>query len=208
MDDVDAKGEDTKRPPRVGAADRQQCLDRAEGHLLAAGGLADRIATAMLDASALGLAADAAGGALAVLERSVAYALERVQFGRPIGSFQAVKHRLADLYLLVQASSASVEAAARARPCSRSEQGETAAPDSATSVRASLAYAYATESFAKVAGDGILVHGAIGFTWEHALHRYLKRADLDKHLGGPTAWHRDRFLTEYLARLGSSQVAS
>jgi alkylation response protein AidB-like acyl-CoA dehydrogenase len=152
----------------------------------------------MLDAMALGVAADASGGAAAVHEQSVAYAKERVQFGRPIGAFQAIKHRLADLYLLVQASSAAVAGAARDRGGS----------DDLPGAGASLAYSYATDAYAQVAGDGILVHGAIGFTWEHHLHRYLKRAKLDQHLAGPPAWHRDRHLAEALRALTPEPAAT
>jgi alkylation response protein AidB-like acyl-CoA dehydrogenase len=129
---------------------------------------------------------------------TVDYARYRVQFDRPIGSFQAIKHRLADLYVLLQGTTAIVEAAIH----------QLASPDGATTPHpalGSLAHAYAADAYARIAGDAILVHGAIGFTWEHELHRYLKRAMLNQQLAGTASAHRDRHLSIKLAAMGRNR---
>ncbi|WP_284581725.1 acyl-CoA dehydrogenase family protein [Streptomyces sp. 2P-4] len=113
------------------------------------------------------LAAEAAGAAGRALERTVEYVRTREQFGRPIGSFQAVKHRLADLYVQLQA--------ARSAVCY-------AAWDPA---QGGLALAQALEALRLAAGEAIQLHGGIGFTWEHDAHLYFKRAAADELLFGP-----------------------
>ncbi|MEV4195090.1 acyl-CoA dehydrogenase family protein [Streptomyces toxytricini] len=113
------------------------------------------------------LAAEAAGAAGRALERTVEYVRTREQFGRPIGSFQAVKHRLADLYVQLQAARSAVCYAAW-----DPEQG-------------GLALAQALEALRLVAGEAIQLHGGIGFTWEHDAHLYFKRAAADELLFGP-----------------------
>jgi alkylation response protein AidB-like acyl-CoA dehydrogenase len=121
----------------------------------------------------LALAADAVGGARAIHEEAVAYAKERVQFGRPIGGFQAIKHKLVDRYVDVLAADAAL-----AQACERFDAGS----DDRTMA---LAAGYrALTGFARVAGDAIQVHGGIGFSWEHACHRYFKRAWLNCTLYG------------------------
>lgn len=132
------------------------------------------------------LAADAAGGARMIHETAVEYAKQRVQFGRPIGSFQAVKHKLADMFVLVEAMSAAAEHAATA-------VGE---QDPRT---AALTTAYTLEGYLSVAGDAIQVHGGIGYTWEHVCHLVFKRAQLDEALLGSAAWHRELSAAEMLA---------
>ncbi|MDT0448829.1 acyl-CoA dehydrogenase family protein [Streptomyces hesseae] len=115
------------------------------------------------------LAAEAVGAADRALERTVGYARVREQFGRPIGSFQAVKHRLADLYVAVQAArSAAYYAAWSGRPAA-----------------AGLALAQALETARKVAGEAVQLHGGIGVTWEHEAQLYFKRATSDELLFGP-----------------------
>ena len=134
------------------------------------------------DAAAAVLAAQAVGAADRAVERTVAYARQREQFGRPIGSFQAVKHRLADVYVGVRAArSAAYYAAwaASARP--GDEGGERVG---------GLALAQALEALRVAAGEGIQLHGGIGFTWEHEAHLYFKRAAGDELLFGPV--HRLR----------------
>ena len=165
------------------------------GTVLAEGKDAERAVAAMEDALALGLACDALGGATHVHGEAVEYARNRVQFGRPIGSFQAIKHRLADLFVLLQGTAAVVDAAAG----QRSDIEEPNGPIT------SLAHAYAAEAYARIVGDAILVHGAIGFTWEHRLHRYLKRAVLNQHLAGSVSSHRRRHLDAKLATIGGSK---
>ena len=114
----------------------------------------------LADLAALLLAAEQVGAATRCLELTVAYAKERVQFGRAIGSFQALKHRMADLYVLVQTAGAVVDAAL-ADP----------SPESAA-----LAHVTATEAFGAVAGEAIQIHGGIAITWECDIQLYFKRA--------------------------------
>ncbi|GAA3138072.1 acyl-CoA dehydrogenase family protein [Nonomuraea salmonea] len=122
------------------------------------------------------LAAEQAGGAARCLEMAVEHAGRRHQFGRPIGSFQAIKHKLADVLLLVEsARSAALGAAA--------DVGE---------VSAAIAGSYCTEAYLTAAGENIQVHGGIGITWEHPAHRYFKRATSDAQLFGPPQAHRAR----------------
>ena len=173
-------------------------FEGAPARLVAEGAAADHAIAAMEAALAVGLACDSLGGAAHVLAETVAYARHRVQFDRPIGSFQAVKHRLADLYVLLQGTTAVVEAAVR----QLASADATATPHPALG---SLAYAYAVDAYARIAGDAVLVHGAIGFTWEHDLHRYLKRATLNRQLAGSTRAHRDRHLSTKLAAMGGGR---
>ncbi|MGW0842656.1 acyl-CoA dehydrogenase family protein [Streptomyces sp. NPDC002787] len=140
------------------------------------------------DAAAAVLAAEAVGAADRALERTVAYVRQREQFGRPIGSFQAVKHRLADVYVGVRAarSAAYYAAWAAAAAGHRGERGERVG---------GLALAQALEALRAAAGEGIQLHGGIGFTWEHEAQLYFKRAAGDELLFGPVhrlrAWAAD-----------------
>jgi alkylation response protein AidB-like acyl-CoA dehydrogenase len=127
---------------------------------------------APLDQSRVALAAEAAGGAEALLEMTVDYAKARVQFGRPIGSFQAIKHRCADMLVAAEG------ARSLARATAALEQ------DAEFAVAAALARAWCCDAFADVAGAAIQIHGGIGFTWEHDAHLYLRRAKSLQHLFG------------------------
>ncbi|MFD7085736.1 acyl-CoA dehydrogenase family protein [Streptomyces sp. NPDC002181] len=149
-------------PAELLGADADNATDEAVLAALAATG---RTAAAVLAAEAVG----AAGAALA---RTVEYVRQREQFGRPIGSFQAVKHRLADLYVQVQAARSAAYYAAWDQ-----RQG-------------GLALAQALEALRITAGEAIQLHGGIGFTWEHDAHLYFKRAAADELLFGPV--HRLR----------------
>jgi alkylation response protein AidB-like acyl-CoA dehydrogenase len=120
----------------------------------------------LLSRARAGLAAELCGLAARVLELSVAYARTREQFGRPIGSFQAIQHRCADMLVKVESARSAVWYAAWAIDAGV-EQAELAA---------NLAKAYASECATRVAGDGIQIHGGLGFTWEQDLHFYYKRA--------------------------------
>ncbi|MEU1850443.1 acyl-CoA dehydrogenase family protein [Streptomyces sp. NPDC019990] len=131
------------------------------------------------DTAAACLAAEAVGAAGRVLERTVEYVGRREQFGRPVGSFQAVKHRLADVYVRVRAARSAVYYAAWA--AAREAPGETAG---------GLALAQALQALRSAAAEGIQLHGGIGFTWEHEVHLYFKRAAGDELLFGPV--HRLR----------------
>ncbi|GAA3445070.1 acyl-CoA dehydrogenase family protein [Planomonospora venezuelensis] len=131
------------------------------------------------DLGVAALAAEQAGGAARCLEAAAAHAGERRQFGRPIGSFQAVKHKLADLLLLVESARSAALAAARARP-------------EDLPVAAAVAGSYCTEAYLAAAGENIQIHGGTGITWEHSAHRYFKRATADAQLFGPPHAHRAR----------------
>jgi alkylation response protein AidB-like acyl-CoA dehydrogenase len=134
------------------------------------------------------LAADATGAARRALDLAVTYAGQREQFGRPIGSFQAIKHKLADMYLLLQGATLAVEAAAKAL-----DEGE----DVGRMV--AIAGSYAFDAASKITGDAIQVHGGIGYTWEHDCHRLFKRAKLDElYLGDPMT-HREVLAGRVLA---------
>ena len=134
------------------------------------------------DIAAILLAAEQIGAAARCLELTVEYTKERVQFGRPIGSFQALKHRMADLYVAVQAARAVVNEALK--------------QPSATS--AALARVAATEAFNTVAAEGIQLHGGIAITWEHDMQLYFKRAHGSSQLLGPAREHLRRLESEVL----------
>jgi len=140
------------------------------------------IVRALLDRATIALALDAAGGAARILEFTVEYVKQREQFGRPVGSFQAVKHKCADMLVWSQGATAAAEHAADIVDSDPAAVEEVAA----------LAGSYALDAFARVAGDAMQAHGGIGFTWEHDCHLFFKRAKLDQQLYGDPATHRDR----------------
>jgi alkylation response protein AidB-like acyl-CoA dehydrogenase len=145
----------------------------------------------MSDLAAIALATEAVGGARAVLGEAVEYAKVRVQFGRPIGSFQAIKHRCADMLLRVEsARSAAYHALWTASEISSGDSA-TDDPDELR-IAASMAKAYCTEAFAWAAAENIQIHGGIGFTWEHSAHLYFKRATSSQLLFGDPVEHRAR----------------
>ncbi|NEE14976.1 acyl-CoA dehydrogenase [Streptomyces sp. SID7499] len=145
------------------------------------------------DTAAACLAAEAVGAAGRVLERTVEYVGQREQFGRPVGSFQAVKHRLADAYVQVQAARSAAYYAAWAAAAETTDGATVTATASATAheeTAGALALAQALEALRRAAAEGIQLHGGIGFTWEHEAHLYFKRAAGDELLFGPV--HRLR----------------
>jgi alkylation response protein AidB-like acyl-CoA dehydrogenase len=135
------------------------------------------------DAAAILLAAEQIGAATRCLELTVDYTKERVQFGRPIGSFQALKHRMADLYVAVQAARAVVNDAL----------------DAPSATSAALARVAATEALNTVAAEGIQLHGGIAITWEHDMQLYFKRAHGTSQLLGPASEHLRRLESEVLS---------
>ncbi len=139
------------------------------------------VLSAVLDLAAVGLAAEQVGGAQKVLEMAVEYAKVRVQFGRPIGSFQAIKHKCADMLLEVE----SAKSAAYYGMWCAAEQN-----DELPSV-ASLAKAYCSEAYFHATAENIQIHGGIGFTWEHPAHLYFKRAKSSELLFGDPTYHRE-----------------
>ncbi len=140
------------------------------------------VAGAMLDRAATALAAEMLGAAGRVLDMSVAYAKERRQFGKPIGSFQAVKHRLADALVDVEGMRSNVYYAAWCIAV-----GEVTSP-----LAASAAKAWCGDAAGRVMASGLQVHGGIGFTWEHDLHLFVKRSQLDQTSFGDAVFHRER----------------
>ena len=138
----------------------------------------------LLDVALVLSTAETVGAMTQLFAVTVQYAKDRVAFGRPIGSFQALKHQLADLSLSLEMSKASAEAAAKA----------VAAHDVLGSQLASVAKAFVGEASIDIAQGCLQVHGGIGYTWEHDLHLYLRRASADSALFGSPAWHRERML--------------
>jgi alkylation response protein AidB-like acyl-CoA dehydrogenase len=136
----------------------------------------------MLDASAVALAAEALGGTGKVLEMSVDYAKVREQFGRPIGSFQAIKHKCASMLVDLESSRSAVYYALWATASGH--------PDAAAV--APLAKAYCVDTYPHAAGENIQIHGGIGFTWEHLAHLYLKRVMSSQLLLGDSDYHRQQ----------------
>ena len=126
------------------------------------------------------LAAENVGGAQRCLDMAADYARERIQFGRPIGSFQAVKHKLANLLIEVEQAKSASYFAAR----------EAASGGADLALAASLAKAYTGDAFFHTAADNIQIHGGIGFTWEHPAHLYFKRAKTNQLLLGSSSYHR------------------
>jgi alkylation response protein AidB-like acyl-CoA dehydrogenase len=116
-----------------------------------------------------------------VLETTTAYARERVQFGRAIGSFQAVKHRLADMLVASESARSAAHHAARVLAADYREELAVAVP---------LAKAYCSTVYEQAAADSIQLHGGIGFTWEHDAHLFYKRAKASKVLLGSPRHHR------------------
>jgi alkylation response protein AidB-like acyl-CoA dehydrogenase len=156
-------------------------LSGAEAVLLAEEVAAEEALEAAAETGRVLLAAEQLGAAQHLLSLSLEHARTRIQFGRPIGSFQAVKHRLADMLVLVEHGRSACYHAAWA--LARGDDARLAA---------SIAQAACSAMFSKVAADTIQVHGGVGFTWEHQAHLYFKRAAADAALLGSAEWHRDR----------------
>ncbi len=157
-------------------------LDGAQGTLIGTDGAGWDTLEKVLDLAAIALAAEQVGGAQFVLEMAVQYAKDRVQFGRPIGSFQAIKHKCADMLLEVE----SAKSAAYYGLWCAAERN-----DELPSV-ASLAKAYCSEAYFHAAAENIQIHGGIGFTWEHPAHLYFKRAKSSELMFGDPAYHREQ----------------
>lgn len=138
------------------------------------------------------LCSDTVGGFSAVIDMSVAYARERMQFGRAIGSFQAIKHKLADLWILFEASRAATDEAVAAVAGDRED----------AVLLSSIAKSYASDAYKRAAFDNIQVHGGIGFTWEVDAHLFLRRAQFNAAFLGPPARHREQ-ITRILEASGS-----
>jgi alkylation response protein AidB-like acyl-CoA dehydrogenase len=156
-------------------------LDATPGRLIGVDGEGWAVLERTLDLVAVGLAAEQVGGAQRVLEMAVEYAKVRVQFGRPIGSFQAIKHKCADMLLEVESAKS---AAYYGMWCAAEMNDELPST-------ASLAKAYCSEAYFHAAAENIQIHGGIGFTWEHPAHLYFKRAKSSELLFGDPTYHRE-----------------
>ena len=162
---------------------RQLCdlsFDDAPGRLIASGAAASQAVDAALTAGAGVLAAEQVGVAQRCLDMTLAYVKERRQFARPVGSFQALKHRLADVWVAVS----------QARAASRYAAACLASGDPDAKVAVAIAKAYCSEAAVHAAQECVQLHGGIGFTWEHPAHLYLKRAKADSVGFGTPDAHR------------------
>lgn len=173
----------SERPAPEPAMDRTRTvgwLTLADRRAVRLGG-PDRAAD-LLDRAATAISAEMLGAADRVLETTVAYAKDRVQFGRPIGGFQAVKHRCADMLVDVEGMRSATFYAAWA----------VGAGDADAAAAASVAKVWSSDAARRVMASGLQVHGGIGFTWEHDLHLFLKRSQLDQMSFGDAGLHRQR----------------
>jgi acyl-CoA dehydrogenase len=161
-------------------------LDRAEGDRIGSGDATELVVRAFATSQAL-LACELTGVASRSLEMTVEYVKQRVQFGRPIGGFQAVKQKAADMLIKVESAKSAAHAAARAA----------ATGDDLVAI-ASVASAYCAEAAVAVTADAIQLHGGIGFTWEHDAHLYYKRALASEQMLGTPSEHYDR-VADHLA---------
>lgn len=136
----------------------------------------------VIERATVALCGEMCGGAQRVLEMTTEYAKVRVTFGRPIGAYQAVKHRAADMLVDVENAKSLTYYAAWAVDENASE----------SALAASMAKAYASDAYRRTAGASIQLHGGIGFTWEHDLHLYFKRAKGSEFTFGDATYHRER----------------
>jgi alkylation response protein AidB-like acyl-CoA dehydrogenase len=178
----------TRRQARV-------VFDGVPARLLATGEVATAAAERALCVGAVLLAAEQVGGAQRLLDMCVAYATSRLQFGRPIGSFQAVKHRCADMLVQLEHARSAAYYAASALQASTDDP----------QLVASIAKATCSEAFQFIANSSIQIHGGLGFTWEHPAHLYLKRAVTDAAWLGTAEQHRDRIASLVLDAAGNAE---
>ncbi len=140
-----------------------------------------RLLDRVVDRAKVGLCAEMCGGAQAVLDMSVEYAKVREQFGKPIGSFQAIQHKCADMMVQVESAKSATYYAAWAVANDVPE----------AHLAACMAKAYCSDAYRDVSGEGIQIHGGIGFTWEHDMHLYFKRAKGSEVTFGDATWNRE-----------------
>jgi len=160
-------------------------LTNTPARLIGLSGRGAEVLDHVMDVAAVGLAAEQVGGAERVLEMAVEYAKIREQFGRPIGSFQAIKHKCADMLLDVESARAGAYYGLWAVATDSDELPAVA----------SLAKVYCSEAYDRCAAANIEIHGGIGFTWEHPAHLYFKRAKSSELVFGDPAYHREQYVT-------------
>jgi alkylation response protein AidB-like acyl-CoA dehydrogenase len=183
------------RPPAEPAMDATRVLswltfDDTPAIYLGGADLIERI----IDHGAVGASAEMLGASDRVLEMAVQYAKDRIQFGQPIGSFQAIKHRCADMVVDVEGMRSATWYAAWA----------ISAHDPDASAAASTAKVWSSDAAKRVMASGLQVHGGIGFTWEHDLHLYMKRSQFDRLSYGDAVYHRERLAGQLRSRLLSA----
>ncbi len=197
---------DTERTPLVtmdlSRPQADVAFDRAPARLLAGPDDTGRVITHALQVGAALLAIEQIGAAQHLLDLSVEYAKSRLQFGRQIGSFQAIKHRLADMLVDLEHARSTAYHAVWALTDGSDDPA----------LAASIAQATCSAAFSRIAADTIQVHGGIGFTWEHQAHLYFKRAATDAALLGSAEQHRSRVaelvLDNAVAHSGAVMVAT
>jgi alkylation response protein AidB-like acyl-CoA dehydrogenase len=167
---------------------RKLCEVSLDNVILPAGALLGEIhqgwapLSRVISRATVALAAEMCGGAQQVLDMTVGYAKIRIAFGKPIGSYQGVKHQAADMLVALENAKSLTYYAAWAF-----DEGSDEAP-----LAVSMAKAAASDTYRKIAGTGIQLHGGIGMTWEHDLQLYFKRAKASEVAFGDATWHRER----------------
>lgn len=151
-------------------------------------GQAGKALATVIDLAAIALAAEQVGGCQQLLDMTVAYTSERVQFNRTIASYQAVKHKAADMMLKTEVARSAIYYAA----CVAQEALEGGPLAGELGEAASVAKSYCSDAYFAIAGDALQLFGGVGFTWEYDVHLYLKRAKSSEHLLGNGAYHRER----------------
>ncbi len=184
--DGNATGLESKPLPTVDSTRRQAEIRLSDVRVPASARLGEEgqgaaLLAKTLDLAAVALAAEQVGGAQRCLDMAVDYAKQRVQFGRPIGSFQAIKHKCADMMVAVESARSAVYYAA----CVAEDDG-----DELPRV-ASLVKAYCSDAYFRCAADNIQIHGGVGFTWEYDCHLFFKRAKASETFLGDSAYHRE-----------------
>lgn len=190
---ADTAGLERKNLPTLDQTRKMAALSFSELKISAENRLGDAgngwpVLDKALDLATIALAAEQMGGSQQLLDSTVDYTKERVQFNRPIASFQSIKHKAADMMLRVEAARSAVYYAA----CVAEEalQGGPLADELAEA--ASIAKAYCSDAYFKNAGESMQMHGGVGFTWEYDVHLYFKRAKGSEHMLGNPSWHRER----------------
>lgn len=144
----------------------------------------------LLAIASAALAIEAVGGAQRALDMAVGYARTRVQFGRPIGSFQAIKHKCANMLLQVESAKSAAYYARGVVDAALRSGADMLRPDDEFWLAVSLAKAVCTDAFTHCAAENIQIHGGVGFTWEHSAHLYFKRAKANQLMFGDPIFHR------------------
>ncbi len=183
---ADSEGVERRLLPTMDQTRRQADIEFRDVHLPASALLGEEergweTLRKTLDLAAVAISAEQVGGAQKCLDLSVEYAKQRVQFGRPIGSFQAIKHKCADMMVAVESARSATYYAA----CVAAEDTDE------LPVVASLAKATASDAFFRCAAESIQIHGGVGFTWEYDIHLYFKRAKSTETFLGDAAYHRE-----------------